>query len=80
MKELERGARLVSRALLDDCVGKGLVAVDKDLQSGMSITKVLLSCNHNGKHTASRSPRETRITSPYFLVHWAIFWIWPVCI
>ncbi len=33
MEELECGTRLVRRALLDDCLGEGLVAVDEDLRS-----------------------------------------------
>lgn len=68
VKELKGGTRLICGTLLDDRLRESLVAVDEDLRSAVN-SYVFLPCHYNGEHTASRSPRETRITSPYFLVH-----------
>lgn len=69
VKELEGGTRLISGTLLDHRLRESLVAIDENLRSAASILICLSTSYYNGEHTASRSPRETRITSPYFLVH-----------
>lgn len=46
MEELESGTRLVRRALLDDCLSKGFVAVDEDLRSTLSTALSLLQIVH----------------------------------
>ena len=50
MEELECGTRLIRRALLDDCLGEGLVAVDEDLRSTVSTALSSLQIFHKATY------------------------------
>ena len=71
--KLEHWTGLKSGTLLDDRLCESFVAVNENLQNRYVNSDILLSFYSLRELTVSRSPRETRITSPYFLVHSAIF-------